>query len=62
MFFSCNIIISAADPEYFWKKPLKAEEKGLTARTVKLTCHLNMAGAKLKWLKNGIAVNVSSIC
>lgn len=47
------LTVHAADPEYFFKKPLKEKEKGLTARSVKLTCFLNTAGAKTRWLKNG---------
>jgi len=49
------VTVKAADPEYFFKKMLKDKEKGLTARSLKLTCHLNTT-APLKatrWLKNG---------
>ncbi len=54
-----NDIILAADPEFYWKKPLKTEEKGLTARPSKLVCYLNMAGAKIQWTKNGSPIVVS---
>ena len=45
--------VAAADPEYFFKKKLKAKEKGYTARSVKFKCILNEAGAKIQWMKNG---------
>jgi hypothetical protein len=37
---------------------LKEQEKGLTARPLKLTVHLNQAGAKTRWLKNGNPMTV----
>ena len=52
-------LFPAADPEYYFKKMLKEQEKGLTARTTKLTVQLNTAGAKLRWLKNGSPMSVS---
>merc|ERR1719361_3181605 len=50
------VTVKAADPEYYFKKFLKEKEKGLTARPLKLICHLNVPNAPLKvtkWLKNG---------
>ncbi|XP_023324296.1 twitchin isoform X2 [Eurytemora carolleeae] len=47
------LAVKAADPEYCFKKFLKDQEKGLTARSLKLTCHLNTPGARTRWLKNG---------
>ena len=44
------------------KKFLKEKEKGLTARPLKLICHLNVGNAPLKvtkWLKNGGPLQVS---
>ena len=56
------VTVKAADPEYYFKKFLKEKEKGLTARPLKLICHLNVPNAPLKvtkWLKNGSPLQVS---
>ena len=55
------VTVKAADPEYYFKKFLKEKEKGLTARPLKLICHLNVGNAPLKvtkWLKNGSPLQV----
>jgi len=56
----CYLTVKAADPEFFFKKMLKEKEKGLTARPLKLICHMNTIApypAKTRWLKNGTAFN-----
>jgi hypothetical protein len=61
-YFNIRIVLccSAADPEFYFKRLLKEQEKGLTARPLKLTVHLNQAGAKTRWLKNGNPMTVYS--
>jgi len=54
------VTVKAADPEYYFKKMLKEKEKGLTARSLKLICHLNTPGAKTRWLKNGSPIQLPS--
>ena len=48
------------DPEYYFAKPLKEKINGHTNRAVKLTCHLNTEGAKLKWYKDGKQLSVTT--
>jgi hypothetical protein len=65
LFYALSLCCSAADPEFYFKRLLKEQEKGLTARPLKLTVHLNQAGAKTRWLKNGnpmTVYNYFSIC
>ena len=51
--------VAAADPEFYFKKKVKATQVGYTARSVSFNCTLNEEGAKIqltkgaKVLKNG---------
>ena len=44
--------VAAKDPEYFFKKKLKAKQLGYTARSTTFACTLNTGGAKIQWCKN----------
>ena len=43
--------VAAADPEFYFKKKVKATQVGYTARSVSFNCTLNEEGAKIQWTK-----------
>jgi len=50
--------VKDADPEYFFAKKFKEEMSGYTNRRVKIICHLNVEGARIKWYKDGKVISV----
>ena len=49
---------SDADPEFYFAKKFKDPTSGYTNRSVRLVCHLNQPGAKIRWYRDGKAISV----
>ncbi len=54
-------MLSDADPEFFFTQKLEPDGIGFTNRPVTLRCAVNQAGARVKWLKDGVPISVRKL-
>ena len=54
-----DLIFTAPDPEYGFKKKLELKKHGLTKKQLKLKCKVDNPDARVKWYKDGVPVSRS---